>query len=308
MTSRNKHPEIIEIDDDSDEAAPARNSAPAVPRNAAVAGPPNLPLWLQGYHGRQGPAGDGLSFPEAINIPDFEQADPFGLPQAERGQADQYDRLDRALELIRQYDRQRVPNIRQDQATQARMGHQLRPLPAIPFANRLPNQFYGQNDIQPRNPLPPSAPRPAHMPGLNYDRSRSPSEDYGYFGGQLTPSDLDFDSPTLGTPVTPAKAPGPPPVEFEIVLQQVFEIFPDICPKHVKTVYDERVSSYAPADNLGEIVIMQIAENGEKYPRQKSTLKRKTGEEAERGDDIDELVEYASKSREAASHSEILDA
>ena len=100
--------------------------------------------------------------------------------------------------------------------------------------------------------------------------------------------------------------PPPAPVDFGIVLQQTLEIFPDVCPDYVRSIYDNRLASQDADRSLGELVIVQIAEDG-RYPKiqQKPSKKRKTSQDGDESSDESAIAEYVDKGRERASDLEL---
>ena len=111
----------------------------------------------------------------------------------------------------------------------------------------------------------------------------------------------DFDAPIPEAP-TQISEPTPSPelvtdpeVLYQLYLDKVLEVFPDICHDHVRLLYDTRVQAFGPqrstsaSEDMSQGVIMQILD-AEKYPKQKDTTKklkrkRSTVSDGERDDD-----------------------
>ncbi|MCJ1353893.1 MAG: hypothetical protein MMC33_003880 [Icmadophila ericetorum] len=98
-----------------------------------------------------------------------------------------------------------------------------------------------------------------------------------------------------------------PAVLYQAYLSKVLEVFPDICLNHAQQLYDDRTQAVAepgpvaPADNISQIIVLQILESG-KYPKERETrkaLKRKRESEEEEGED----PEWTSPRRLEPSHS-----
>ena len=135
-------------------------------------------------------------------------------------------------------------------------------------------------------------------------RSTPPAEP-GYFDfGDDEDFHDAYEFPNNIDPVTPPaqlKEDSSPAVEFDIVLQQVAELFPGICPRYVKEIYDDRVALAPTAEDLGERVILQIIEKGDKYPKKKVKRKRRSYEGSGDDEDEEEIAKYTNKHREPAS-------
>ena len=290
MSSTTTTPEVIEIDSDSD----SDNSTNTValqrqptrsPRNADT---PRLRMNVEPP--RQQPAGE----------PNHHQ-NGFGLLEDGDGNPDERDLFAHALGLIReQHNERRFPGMQpypnhrlaQNQPNQA--NHHPR---QFPYPDQLPAPLAGNPPATLQDNINPDIPDPRDF-------------DFYFAGNEDLQTPFRFGSPVdLTMQPTRPQEPAAPPVEFDIVLQQVVEIFPDICPNYVREIYDDRVALTPTADDLGERVILQIVEKGEKYPRKKVNRKRKSemgsGDEDE---DEEQVAQLLRKDREAPTARDIIDA
>ena len=297
MTSTVNHPEVIEIFDDSDNditALPARQRTAARGQLGTLRNPSIQQNRQPEILRTPPPAATDRDAPRRA-------ADLFPAADAQMAALGRTlgDNLDQAIGLIQEWDRQLFPNKPRHRNVQTPYVGQARHLD---FADRVPPTTL--RDRRPASPpYSPTTPPPQHHLANATGRYPNSAEDEGAFDR----NDIEYILPVEGSPSRP-KEPARPVVEFDIVLQQILEIFPDICPSHVRDIYEERVSSYPPAENLGEIVIMQIAENGEKYPKAKTkkpARKRKSDEGSDEEEDEDLVAEYTSKDRPTASAADI---
>ena len=107
-------------------------------------------------------------------------------------------------------------------------------------------------------------------------------------GNELAPfalleHDLDLLVPRVVAeqpePNVPAQIVIDPEVLFQLYLDRVLEVFPDICRDHARLLYDTELRVLGPQSSpriieyMSRGVIMQILDS-EKYPKQKDTIKK----------------------------------
>ena len=94
-------------------------------------------------------------------------------------------------------------------------------------------------------------------------------------------------------PDVPASVVTNPEVLYQLYLDKVLEVFPDICRDHARLLYDTQLQALGPQrspkiiEYMSQGVIMQILDS-EKYPKQRDTkkkLKRKRSTESNRESD-----------------------
>ena len=290
MRSTATTPEVIEIDSDSDSDSSTDTTAvqrqpTRSPRNA---GTPRLRIDLE----------PPRHLPPGEPNPHHNR---FGLLEDGDGNPEEQDLFTHALGWIReQNNEQRFLNIQpypnhrlaQDQPNQA--NHHPR---QFPYPDQPPAPLAGNPPATLQDIINPDLPDPRDF-------------DFFFAGNEDLQTPFRFGSPVdLTMQPNRPQEPAAPAVEFDIVLQQVVEIFPDICPDYVREIYDDRIALTPTADDLGERVILQIVEKGEKYPRKKVSRKRKSeigsGDEDE---DEEEVAQLLRKDREAPTARDIIEA
>ena len=110
----------------------------------------------------------------------------------------------------------------------------------------------------------------------------------------LLEHDLDLLVPAVVAektePHVPAGIVTDPEVLYQLYLDKVLEVFPDICRDHARLLYDTQLQALGPQrspriiEYMSQGVIMQILDS-EKYPKQRDTkkkLKRKRSTESNR--------------------------
>ncbi|MCJ1394416.1 hypothetical protein MMC18_007294 [Xylographa bjoerkii] len=104
-----------------------------------------------------------------------------------------------------------------------------------------------------------------------------------------------------------------PEVLYQLCLDKVLEVFPDVCRDHVRTLYDTHAAAF-PAERsqfvneeLSQAVVMQILD-AEKYPTEKDKKKKLKRKRIEGSDDEVEEMNYIRPSRPKITTAEIQDA
>ena len=127
------------------------------------------------------------------------------------------------------------------------------------------------------------------------ERNRLPTEPYPEspitapaYHNLLSPSASNNSDPVDQQLLDPSMA----PEYLDEVLRRVTELFPDICPDHVRTLFNEHFYE-SSLEELVETVINEIADAGEKYPRRKREMSKKAD------DDVDQ--EWSNAEREPLS-------
>jgi hypothetical protein len=72
-----------------------------------------------------------------------------------------------------------------------------------------------------------------------------------------------------------AQEPSKEPTSYEAVYSKIEELFPRICPDHIKNLYDKITALDIAKSSVVENIISDILEAGDKYPQKKRVGKRK---------------------------------
>ena len=327
MSAAGNHPTIIEIFDDSDDDGPASSHAGGNSNHSTrLRKSESIPNLNANERRQDTPYPDTPQAATPVNRRHLPRrrsgldAITWWDGQDSLFNDTERNKLEEALKIIQRLDRRRPAEPQQEPNARvasppAQTGFTMLADPHRPPA---PRNSLTDNASTADQPLDAATPFPEW---LNFQRQIPLPRRRPAFEPHSSPEleDFDFDDFVRGSPPRgvspqeippPMRVPEPPAVGFDIVLQQVLEIFPNICPKHVRTVYEERVAGYPTAANLGELVIDQIAEDGEKYPKAKPSRAARKRKSLDGSDDEDDeqTTEYMSEDRPKASTEDLQEA
>ncbi|MCJ1397728.1 hypothetical protein MMC11_000924 [Xylographa trunciseda] len=104
-----------------------------------------------------------------------------------------------------------------------------------------------------------------------------------------------------------------PEVLYQLFLDKVLELFPDVCRDHLRTLYDTYAVAFPGErsqlvnEELSQVVIVQILD-AEKYPTERDKKKKLKRKRTEGSDDEEEEMNYTRPSRPKITAAEIQDA
>ncbi|MCJ1384544.1 hypothetical protein MMC17_007661 [Xylographa soralifera] len=104
-----------------------------------------------------------------------------------------------------------------------------------------------------------------------------------------------------------------PEVLYQLYLDKILEVFPDVCHDHLRTLYDTNAAAFPVErsqlvdEELSQAVIVQILD-AEKYPTEKEKKKKLKRKRAEGSDGEEDEVNYTRPSRPKITAAEIQDA